>query len=149
MRLPYLYNRTHIHGDNIFIWKWPSRFIGLVIPLQQRHNEHSGISNHQPHSCLLNCLFSRRSRKTSKLRVTGFCEGNSLVTSESPAQRASKGENVSIWWRLHSLLPEAPNNITNSTPTPNPCSVHKISARLINCKTHLWTNKIAIPLMVV
>ena len=34
-----------------------------------------GISNHQPHDCLLNHLFGRRSKKTSKLRVTGLCAG--------------------------------------------------------------------------
>ena len=31
--------------------------------------------------------------KTSKLRVTGLCEGNSPVTGEFPAQRASNAEN--------------------------------------------------------
>ena len=41
----------------------------------------------------------RRSKKTPKLRVTGNCEGNSPVTGEFPAQRASYAENVSIWWR--------------------------------------------------
>ena len=35
-------------------------------------------------------------RKTSKLRVTGHCEGNSQVTGEFPAQRASNAKNVSI-----------------------------------------------------
>ena len=46
--------------------------------------------------CLLNRLFRRRSKKTSKLRVAGLCEGNSPVTGEIPAQMASNGENVSI-----------------------------------------------------
>ena len=46
-------------------------------------------------------LFKRRSKKTSKIRVTGLCEGNSPVTGEFPAQRASNAENVSIWWRHH------------------------------------------------
>ena len=36
-----------------------------------RHNDHNSVSNHQPHGCLLNRLFRRRSKKTSKLRVTG------------------------------------------------------------------------------
>ena len=31
-----------------------------------------------------------------KLRVTGLCEGNSPVTGEFPAQRASNAGNVSI-----------------------------------------------------
>ena len=34
----------------------------------------------------------RRSKKTSKLRVTGLCEGSSPVTGEFPAQRASNAE---------------------------------------------------------
>ena len=34
-----------------------------------------------------------------KLRATGLCEGNSPVTSEFPAQRASIAGNISIWWR--------------------------------------------------
>ena len=38
----------------------------------------------------------RRSKKTSKLRVTGVCVGNSPVTGEFPAQRVSNTENVSI-----------------------------------------------------
>ena len=43
----------------------------------------------------------RRSKKTSKLRVTGLCEGNSPVTCEFPTQMASNAENVSIFWRHH------------------------------------------------
>ena len=43
-------------------------------------------------------VYSRhRSKETKKLRVAGLCEGNSPVTGEFPAQRASKAENVSIW----------------------------------------------------
>ena len=67
--------------------------------LQWRRNERDGVSNHQPHECLLDGLFRCRSKKTSKLRVTGLCEGNSPVNSEFPIQRASSAENVSIWWR--------------------------------------------------
>ena len=44
-------------------------------------------------------LFRRRSKKTSKLRVTGLCAGNSPVTGEFPAQMVSNAENDSIWWR--------------------------------------------------
>ena len=43
----------------------------------------------------------RRSKKTSKLRVTGLCEGNTPVTGDIPAQKASYAVNVSIWWRHH------------------------------------------------
>ena len=80
----------------IFGEKWP-RNIGMAF--QWRHNEHDNISNQQPHDYLLNHLFRRRSKKISKLRVTGLCEGNTPETGEFPAQRASNAENVSIWWR--------------------------------------------------
>ena len=67
--------------------------------LDWRHNGHDGVSNHQRLDCLLNHLFSCRSKKTSKLHVTGLCKGNSPVTGEFPAQKASNAKNVSIWWR--------------------------------------------------
>ena len=69
--------------------------------LQWRHNGHDGISNHQAHGCLLNRLFRHRSKKTTKLCVTGLCEGNSPITGEFPVQRASNVGNVSIWWCHH------------------------------------------------
>ena len=62
--------------------------------LQWRHNESDGVSNHRRHDCLLNRLFRRRSKKTSKPRVTILCE-------EFLAQKASNAENVFIWWRHH------------------------------------------------
>ena len=73
----------------------------LLHPLWWRHNRHDGISNHQPHNCLLNRLLRRRSKKTSKLHVTGLCAGNSPGTDEFPKQMASNMENVSISWRHH------------------------------------------------
>ena len=72
-----------------------------LISLEWRHNGGNSVSNHQPHGCLLNRLFGRRSKKTSKLRVTGLCVGNSPGTGEFPAQMASYAENFSIWWRHH------------------------------------------------
>ena len=59
------------------------------------------IASHQPHDCLLNRLFRRRSKKTSKLRVTGLCARNSPWTGKFPEQMTSNAENVSIWWRHH------------------------------------------------
>ena len=69
------------------------RYMGQPLhTLRWHHNKHDGVSNHQPHDWLFNCLFRRRSKKTSKLRITGLCEGNSLVTSEFPAQKARTAE---------------------------------------------------------
>ena len=73
------------HDSLIFIMGFPT-------PLLWRHNETDGVSNHQPHDCLLNRLFGHWSKKTSKLRVTGLCAGNSPVPGEFPAQMASNAE---------------------------------------------------------
>ena len=83
---------------NFHVWLYDQQWEKIkksqsMIALQWRHNGPDGVSNHQPHDCLLNRFFSRTSKKISKLRVTGFCEGNSPV--------AGNVENVSIWWRHH------------------------------------------------
>ena len=59
-------------------------FWGNFTSLQWRHHDHDSVSNHQPHDCLLNHLFRRRSKKTSKLHVTGLCVGNSPGPVNSP-----------------------------------------------------------------
>ena len=73
----------------------------FLCTLRWRHNGCHSVSNPQPHDCLLNRLFRRRSKNTSKLRVTGLCTGNSAGTGEFAAQMACNAENVSIWWRHH------------------------------------------------
>ena len=73
----------------------------LIKTLPWRHNGRDGVSSHQPYDCLLDHLFRRRSKKTSKIPITGLCAGNSPVTGDFPAQSASNAENISIWWRHH------------------------------------------------
>ena len=70
-------------------WLNTSIFYAISYPypnltLQWRHNDHDCVSNHQPRGCLLNRLFRRTSKKTSKLRVTGLCVGNSPGPVNSP-----------------------------------------------------------------
>ena len=104
--------------------------------LRWRHNDHTGVSNHQPHGCFLNRLFRRKSKKTSKLRVTGLCAGNSPGTGEFPAQMASYAENVSIWWRHHDICSEVVNdqpaliNRVNLTNSPRPRQFATISIHI-------------------
>ena len=118
--------RWHFHWNRPLAYKWSRHSSGLAPgintkseiyhsdcfifsgcidgwSLQWRHNGRDSVSNHQPQDCLLNRLFRRRSEKTSKLRVTGLCEGNSPGTGEFPTQRTSNTENASIWWRRHVL----------------------------------------------
>ena len=96
------YSRCNYGSHILFmghIWWMGNRY--WTLPLRWHHDGNDSVSNHQPQDCLLNRLFRRRSKKTSKLRVTGLCAGNSPGTSEFPAQMASNTENVSIWWRHH------------------------------------------------
>ena len=67
--------------------EWNTVKFGVFNSLHWRHNDHDGVSNHQPHGCLLNRLFRRRSKKTSKLRVTGLRAGN----SPGPVNSSHKG----------------------------------------------------------
>ena len=93
---------------------FPCILVPFVSPLRWRHNGRDNVSNHQSHHCLLNRLFRRRSKKTSKLRVT----------VEFPAQMASNAEDVSIWWRHHVTLC---NLITTDCLYPSPvdeCHIH-------------------------
>ena len=93
-------SRRPCHAGRVYI-SW--YLIGIHNTSQWRHNGRDGVSNHQPHDCLLNRLFGRISKKTSKLRVTGLCAENSPWTGEFPAEMASNAENVFIWWRHHEL----------------------------------------------
>ena len=95
---------------------WKIRLTGSFI-IQRTCNEESShygevimgaiTSNHQPHDCLLNRLFRCKSKKISKLRVTGLCAGNSPGTGEFPTQMDSNAENVSIWSSHHDLCGES------------------------------------------
>ena len=77
-----------------------SKYITVTV---WHHNEFDGVSNHWCIHCLLNHLFWCRSKKTSKLRVTGLCGGNSQVTIEFPIPKPSNAENVSICWHHHDI----------------------------------------------
>ena len=75
----YITSGRHLHITAI-LSDGPTRDTAL----QWHHNEHNGVSNHQPHDCLLNRLFKRRSKKISKLCVTGLCEGIHRWPGNSP-----------------------------------------------------------------
>ena len=104
------FNRTNDVVSNLIKQSGP-----LFCALRWRHNGRDSVSNHQSHHCLLNRLFRRRSKKTSKLRVTGLCVGNSQGTGEFPAEMASNAENVSIWWRHHGPSKVSANEEKNYT----------------------------------
>ena len=96
------------------------------------------MSNLQPHHCLLNRVFRRRSKKTSKLRVTGLCAGNSPVTGEFPAQMTHNAINVSIGWSHHLFL-QCDAHFRGSTALEQLCNF-LIFHNLIFCYCLLITN---------
>ena len=114
----------------------------LTNPLQWCHNGCDGVSNHQPHHCLLNRLFERWSKKTSKHRVTGLCAGNSPVSGEFPAQMASNAENVSIWWRHHAHSITVTKSKFSAMLSYQLCPFSLCSARIQE-----QTNNIILPLI--
>ena len=60
----------------LFIQSYDMNTSHISVPsLQWRYNGRDSVSNHKTHDCLLNPLFRCRSKKTSKLRVTGLCAG--------------------------------------------------------------------------
>ena len=74
-----------------------------------RHNERDSVSNHQPHDCLLKSLFRYRSKKTSKLRVTGLFAGIHRVPLNSPhkwsvTRKMFPFDDVIMAWRYPGLV---------------------------------------------
>ena len=65
MRIQSLYSYNAAEEDHSLI----------SISLQLRHNEHVGVSSHQPHDCLLNRLFKAQIKEN--------------IIGEFPAQRSS------------------------------------------------------------
>ena len=57
--------------QNILLILFITMFYALIHSFH--YNGRDSVSNRQPHDCLLNRLFRRRSKKTSTLRVTGLC----------------------------------------------------------------------------
>ena len=69
----------------------------LVNPLQNKYNNDIIMNAMASKVISLAIVYSRRrSKNTSKLRVTSLCEGNSPLNGEFPAQRAGNEEKVSI-----------------------------------------------------
>ena len=96
--------------------------------LQWRHNGLDSVSHHQPHDCFLNRLFKRRSKKTSKLRVTGLCAGNSPEAGEFPVQMASSAEKVYICLRHHAVRPFSFHEVVTISHWHSPCHNNRVSA---------------------
>ena len=94
-----LHKYSFVIGPWPVVWSWWEEHFGeWQMTLQWCHDERDGVSNHRRLDCLLNRFFFRRkSMKISEFCVTSLCEGNSPVTGEFPAKRASNAENTIDW----------------------------------------------------
>ena len=134
----YLYNTlTHVIHGCVTGYGAPTQFSQSIDVIPEKN---TAVEMHNSQNIHYNGrLFKRRSKKTSKLRVTGLCAGNSPVTGKFPAQMASIAENVSIWWRHHAdcILPRNWNNIM-----PNRIAYKERSCQRVESRVHdlIWYN---------
>ena len=90
-------------------------FVYIIHTLHWRHNDHDGVSNHKAHIRLLNRLFRRRSKRTSKLRVSGLCAGN----SPGPVTSPHKGPVTRNMFPFDDVIMRSRIIFTNTKPEPN------------------------------
>ena len=81
-------------------------------------------------SIVYSTICSGRSKKTSKLCITGLCGGNSPVNS--PHTRASNAKNVSFWWCHHGYLLRPITAFTPPSATKDTTSVSHAMLDVIN-----------------
>ena len=92
----------------------------LIGSLHWRHNDHDGVSNHQPHGCFTQPFIQTQIKETIKApRHWPLC-GEFTGPGEFPTQRASYAENVSIWWRHHVEMADSDGLVWVGTSDGNP-----------------------------
>ena len=85
-----LLHQRNVHYNDVIMTTMASQFTSLTV-------------------VLFNRLFRRRSKKTSKLRVTGLCAGNSPVTAQGPVTRkVFPFDDVIMWWHWRKPLANFP-----------------------------------------
>ena len=99
-----LYNHFLVNLPDRFTHICRIRFAGNNCIIDQMYYSDVIMSVMAPQTFGISIVYSTvwscfRSKKTSKLDVTGLCGGKSPVTSQFPSQRVSNAENASIWWR--------------------------------------------------
>ena len=112
------------------------------LPLQWRHNGHDGISNHQPHDCLLNRLFRRRSKKTSNSALPVFVRGSHWSAVKSPHKGPLTWKMftfydaimASVVWSCHSILDWYCQSVSMNQQSVNFSRVIHLSSSLSEAK---------------
>ena len=80
-----------------YVSVWP-HYICITLITIKSHDRH-GVTNHRQLQYLFNPFVW--AHNIGNFRVTGPCDGNSLLTGGLPSQSASNVENGSISWLFH------------------------------------------------
>ena len=92
-------------------------------------HEHHVVSNHRGPSIICLPAYADSHQRNSKPALHALWEGNSPMTSEFPAQRASNAEKASIWWRHHVTL--LMRRLDDSGNKINMMTVHALAPRVV------------------
>ena len=117
----------------------------MPMSLLWRHNGRGCVSNHQPYDCLLKRLFRRRSKKTSKIRVTGLCAGNSPGPVNSPhkwpvTRKMFPLMTSSWWWSLQSRdCPDDQDTYRDRFERVNFILVHRCKRKTISISWDIFS----------
>ena len=96
-----LKERKKPHSERPFNVLFSRKFRVLLLSFRRRHDERDVILNHWRLDGLLNRLFRRKSKKTSKFLATGLCEGIHWWPVDPPHKGPVTCKIFSIWWRHH------------------------------------------------
>ena len=73
----------------------------IFITLRWRHNDYDGVSNHQPLDCLLECLFSRRSKNHQSSASPAFVRGIHRWPVNSPHKGPVTRKSFHLMYIMH------------------------------------------------
>ena len=110
----------------------------IVLSLQWRHNGHD-VSNHQPHHCLLNRLLGRRSKKTSKLRVTGLCVGK-MIPFDDVIMYIFRNQYISIFDSYSSWVAHLLSSFSLFPPSTHHANQRQVSLWCLLGHCVMWPN---------
>ena len=84
-------------------------------------------------------VYSGSDQRKHQSSASLLCAGNSPVTGEFPAQKASNAENVNIWWRHHDLNQCRPRPLTSNGVT----RPHELTEyNYVTYESNIWSVKI-------
>ena len=110
----------------------------IINPLQHDYNDVTWTSFSLKSPFIRQCvkeLMQTQIKKTSKSALLAFCEGNSLVTSESPTPKASNMEKASTSTPIHARAWEEKALVgydSQQLPTNN--NIHKMLIIIISLR---------------